>query len=301
VSLWSDEAGLVVGSHSMGDDSLMRYVGLLNRLWDGSQFERRRRTTKSVSIRGRRLTSSLMMQPVVLIKLLSIGGGASRAMGLVARFMIAWPASTIGSRSYCEPTDGMRCVAKLHLRLRELLDMPLPTVGADMTLDPHVLPLSSKAFKMWRGLHDDIEAELHRTGEFGCIPDIGAKIAENAARIAGVFHVIEHGPGGNIDVSTMEGAAAVSVWHLNEARRVIAANERPQAAADAELLFDWLLREATGLIEPRDILNRGPSALRNRDRRDNAVKELIEKYWVFEVKDGRATRFALNPKLRANR
>jgi hypothetical protein len=29
-SLWSDEAGLVVGSHGMADESLMRFIGLLN-------------------------------------------------------------------------------------------------------------------------------------------------------------------------------------------------------------------------------------------------------------------------------
>jgi hypothetical protein len=66
-------------------------------------------------------------------------------------------------------------------------------------------------------LHDEVEAELSRTGEFSAIPDIGAKIAENAARVAAQFHAITHGPGGSIDAATMEGAAAVAIWHLNEA------------------------------------------------------------------------------------
>ena len=57
-SIWSDEAGLVIGSHGMNDDNLMGFIALLNRLWDGNEFERSRLTTKSAFIRGRRLTVS---------------------------------------------------------------------------------------------------------------------------------------------------------------------------------------------------------------------------------------------------
>jgi hypothetical protein len=55
-ALWSDEAALVIGSHGMGKDSALRYLGLLNRFWDGNSFERFRTTTKSFSVTGRRLT-----------------------------------------------------------------------------------------------------------------------------------------------------------------------------------------------------------------------------------------------------
>ena len=34
-SFWSDEGGLVVGSHGMSDENLMRFIGLINRLWTG--------------------------------------------------------------------------------------------------------------------------------------------------------------------------------------------------------------------------------------------------------------------------
>ena len=61
-SLWSDEAGLVVGGHGMGRDSIMRYLALINRFWDGQIFSRKRSTTKSFTVKGRRLTTCLMMQ-----------------------------------------------------------------------------------------------------------------------------------------------------------------------------------------------------------------------------------------------
>ena len=101
-SIWSDEAGLVIGSNGMKDDNLMGFIGLLNRLWDGQDFNRNRLTVKSAQIRGRRLTVSLMMQPVVLTRLLGAGDGVSRGMGWIARNLLAWPGSIIGSRPTLE-------------------------------------------------------------------------------------------------------------------------------------------------------------------------------------------------------
>lgn len=193
-SLWSDEGGLVVGSHGMSDENLMRFIGLINRLWDGLTFERRRLTMPSVLIKGRRLTVSKMMQPVVFTRLISAGDCASRGMGWIARILVSWPTSTIGARPYRTAPDDMPALDGLRQRLRELLDLELPVEGPEMTLVPPVLGLASPAFTVWRTLHDEIE--LSRTGEFGAIPDIGAKIAENAARLAAIFHVVGYGPAG---------------------------------------------------------------------------------------------------------
>jgi len=186
-------------------------------------------------------------------------------------------------------------------RISDLLEVALPVEGAGMVLRPPVLGLARPAFTVWRRLHDEVEAELSRAGEFSAIPDIGAKIAENAARVAAIFHVVERRSGGAIDAATMEGAAAVALWHLNQARRVIGANDKPQDAADAELLLIWLLRQPGEAIEPREILNRGPNPLRNSERRDNALKVLIEKHCVAEIKTDGATRLTVNPKARGAR
>jgi hypothetical protein len=79
---------------------------------------------------------------------------------------------------------------------------------------------------------------------------------------------------------------------------VIGSNDKPQDAADAELLVAWLVQQASEPIDPRDILNRGPNPLRKKERRDGALKMLMEKNWVREVKAGGATRLAVSPKAR---
>jgi hypothetical protein len=61
----------------------------------------------------------------------------------------------------------------------------------------------------------------------------------------------------------------------------------------------WLLRrQSESRFDPRDILNRGPNPLRHKARRDAALKVLIEKHWVCEVRVDKATRIVLNPKAR---
>jgi hypothetical protein len=293
-SLWSDEGGLVIGANGMSDENLMKFVALLNRLWDGNSFDRLRLTTKSANIRGRRFTVSLMMQPIVMTRLLGACGGATRSMGFIARNLVQWPASTIGQRSYKEPPAAMPKTERLNSQLTALLAEELPMQGPKGALEPSVLTLSGAAKTTWASFFDSVEAELSRMGEFADIPDIGSKIAENAARLAGVFHVIEQGPAGDIEKKLMDGAIAVAIWHLNEARRVIDANQKPEDVADAELLLEWLIAQEGKLIDPRAILQYGPVRLRDRRRRDAAIKVLADKKLIFESSN--PARLILNPR-----
>jgi hypothetical protein len=235
-ALWSDESALVVGSHGMSDDSALRYFGLLNRFWDGNSFERFRATAKSFTVAGRRLTCSLMMQHVVLCQLIGAAGGVARGVGFLARFLVAWPHSTMGTRLYREADLNAPALANWDAKIKKLLSLPLPADDKNMALDPPTIFLSSEARARWVEFHDDIENELDRAGEFGEVPDFAAKAAENAARMAAIFWVVENGPSGDVDAETMDAAAALASWHLHEAKRIFYALKVPQAVADAVLL-----------------------------------------------------------------
>ena len=173
-----------------------------------------------------------MAQPVVMERLLNLAGGASRGMGFIARFLIAWPTSKIGMRPYQVSTGDMPAIRTLRQRLHELLDMPLPLdpeATSIMALKPPALPLTPRAQRLWKKFHDDIEAELGKGGEYADVADIGAKVAENAARLACDFHTLEYGPIGEIDSKTLYRACRVVSWHLNEARRVFAGFDKSQS------------------------------------------------------------------------
>ena len=85
-----------------------------------------------------------MAQPEALRGFLERAGTLPRGSGFIARFLIAWPASTQGTRSYRVAAAFMSAVERFGLRIRELLDAPL-TTHADGGLQPIELALSPPA------------------------------------------------------------------------------------------------------------------------------------------------------------
>ncbi len=66
-SLWSDEGALVLNSHGM-QNHVAKFVALLNRVWDGKPFISHRKTSKSFTVKDRRLTMRISLQPLVCSK-----------------------------------------------------------------------------------------------------------------------------------------------------------------------------------------------------------------------------------------
>ena len=301
-SLWSDEAGLIVGSHAMSEEVALRFLALLNRLWDGNEFDRERETTTSAHIRGRRFTVSLMLQPHILGNLIAIGAadagsdGVARGGGALGRFLLAWPRTTIGGRFYKAGDLDSPELKAFDQRLEQLLGVELP-VDDDGALQPRQLPLSSEAFEVWRQFHDDVERELGRQGEFAALPDFGSKCAEQAARLACVFQLFVNEHSKEIGARMMRAGAEVALWHLHEARRTLDRIGTSGEVTDAQALLGWLHRRED---EPTlmQTLQFGPSRLRDKKRRDRAIQKLVEHGIArLQKRDGK-TYLALNPKVR---
>ncbi len=51
------------------------------------------------------------------------------------------------------------------------------------------------------------------------VRDVASKSADNAARLAALFHVFTHSADGSIDADSFESASSIVAWHLNESRR----------------------------------------------------------------------------------
>ena len=301
-SLWSDEAGLIVGSHAMSEEVALRFLALLNRLWDGNEFDRERETTTSAHIRGRRFTVSLMLQPHILGNLIAIGAadagseGVARGGGALGRFLIAWPKTTIGERSYKAGDLDSPELKAFDQRLEQLLGVELP-VDDDGALQPRQLPLSPKAFEVWRQFHDDVERELGRHGDFAALPDFGSKCAEQAARLACVFQMFANEHSKEVGARMMRAGTEVALWHLHEARRTLERIGTSGEVIDAQALLEWLHKRED---EPTlmQTLQFGPWRLRDKKRRDRAIQKLVEHGIArLRKRDGK-TYLALNPKVR---
>jgi putative DNA primase/helicase len=300
-SLWSNEGGIVAGGHAMRDETAMATIAMLNVLWEGQTYRRRRARAESAELRGVRLTCALMVQPLVFRHLTRLAGGAVRGMGLFARFLLAWPTSTMGTRLYKTPTPGMPAGKAFQERLIELASIE-PEFQQDergrrvYQLRPEVLSLSPAAFEIWREFHDDVERELGAEGALAEVPDVASKTADNAARLACLSHLFERGPGGAIGERAMKSGAAIALWHLLEAKRVFGLAKRDAAAEAAIALLKWMLGQKSDTFGLREIQRGAPRAL----RRDGALRAaaidlLGAKFWLARTTVNGADAFKLHP------
>jgi putative DNA primase/helicase len=296
----SAEAGAVFGAHGMGYDTILRNLALLNVLWDGGAIAIDRRSKPSFQLRDRRLTFGLMAQPEALRGFLERAGTLPRGTGFIARFLIAWPASTQGTRAYRPAPAAMPAVERFGRRITALLDAPLAT-DARGGLTPTVLDLSPAAHTAWVRLHDLVERGLGTGGDYQAVRDVAAKAAENVARLAALFHVLEHGPAGTIGADHLLGAEAIVRWHLHEARRLLAELDTPPALAVAIRLDTWLLNEARATGSPRipttRIYQYGPGCVRDSRDLKAALATLSERGRARLEEEGRRRFVAVNPAL----
>ncbi len=123
----SAEAGTVLGGHGMGQETILRYLGLLNVMWEAGDFLVDRRSKPSFYLRHRRLTFGLMVQPDAMRGFMDRAGSLPRGTGFIARFLIAWPATTQGTRRFRAAPAAMPAVEDYRRRTTVLLDTPLPT------------------------------------------------------------------------------------------------------------------------------------------------------------------------------
>jgi putative DNA primase/helicase len=297
-AVMSAEAGAVFGAHGMGYETIMRNLALLNVLWDGGEIAIDRRSKPSFRLRDRRLTFGLMVQPEALRGFLDRAGTLPRGSGFIARFLIAWPATTQGTRGYRPAPATMLAVERFAARIRELLDVPLST-HADGGLQPAELALSPPAHAAWVQAHDRIERALASGGELSDIRDVAAKAAENIARLAALFHMLAHGPVGVIDADEVSHAEAVISWHLHEARRLLSDLDTPTELAAAIRLDNWLIAEARRTGSHRIATNRvyryGPSPVRDAKDMKTALATLAERRRARLVEDGRRRFVEVNP------
>lgn len=298
--MMSAEAGAVFGSHAMNAETILRNLALLNVLWDGGEIAIDRRTKPSLQLRARRLSVGLMVQPETLSAFLTRAGNLPRGSGFLARFLFACPTSTQGKRAYRSPPAAMTHVERFEARIGELLDAPLST-DAQGGLTPRALDLSSEARREWIAFHDTVETQLAPEGRLHDIRDVASKAAENVARLAALFHVVENGIDGEICAQHVQSALSLVDWHLTESARLFTSFDVSGQMVAAIRLDDWLRAEAlarqSDRVSTRRILQSGPRCIRLDDDFLNALAVLAARGRARLEQVGQRRYVAINPML----
>jgi putative DNA primase/helicase len=295
------EGGLILGAHGMNKEVIMRNLGLLNILWDGGALPIGRRSQPLFTVRDARFTVGLQVQESVLSFFFEQSKGLARGIGFFARFLLSWPESTQGTRFYKEATTGWSALAKYNHRMKEILSMPV-SLTDEGGLSPTVLQLSPEAKALWVKFHDEVEVELRKEGKLSDVRDVASKIADNAVRIAALFHMFEQGNVGSISADLFNGASQIASWHLNEALRFFGEIALPEELADAVRLNDWLVdyckRHRTRRIARRETQRKvTPIRLRKKARLNAALEELGDAGCTQQIKEGKKNLILVNPVL----
>lgn len=295
----SNEAGIIFGAHGMNPESVMRNMAGLNVCWDGGHLKRDRTSTQSINVEGMRLTMGLMVQPDTLQSFLSKQGALARGIGFFARFLVAHPESTQGTRYYREQTPGEPALTAFNARVTQLLNIPA-RVDAEGRLETTYFALSPKAKEIWVSFHDEVEDELGRGRDYYDVQDVASKAADNAARLAACLHAFcDHTHSiSSISAESMEAGAELMRWYLHESLRFMRQQAIPEGLRKAEMLEMWLIEklyDGMPLVPTRFVSQGGPNSLRKIADRDDAINilEAHNRIKVFEY--GKKKDICLNP------
>lgn len=272
LGLFSAEGGQFIGGHAMNADNRLKTSAGMSSLWDGAPVDRVRAGDGASKLYGRRVSCHLMLQPRVAADLL--GSELINEQGLIARFLIAQPESTAGSREYVErnPEDSPEIRAYTG-RLLTLLEAPPPIrEGARNELAPRALPLSHSARRLWIDFHNAVEREI--VGEFASIKAFASKAAEHVLRLAGVLRLVEDLDAAEIDEATLRRAIGLGEFYLSEALRLAGSAQADPELTAAQRLYDWLIDDGKRSITLVEIYRNGPAHVRSASRARELLRVL---------------------------
>jgi putative DNA primase/helicase len=289
----TSEAGVFFGSHAMSKDVVMRTLSLLNLLWDGGSISAERKVAEGYNIRSARLTMGLAIQEGTLREAFIRTGPLLRDTGFLARNLLCWPASNMGNRPFKEAPKKWPHLEAFNARIRAILNSPLPMKNG--VLETVEIGLSDAAKQDWVEYHDAVELQLKATGDYFEIKDVAAKSADNVARLAGLFEKFNPNGGTSISQDSLQRAAQICAWHLEEARRFFSELVLPQYLSDAARLEKWLVLYSMGkeTVSQRDAQNVGP--VREKKRLDVALAELESLNRIKLFQEGRRKLIKINP------
>jgi hypothetical protein len=286
IGLFHDDAGEFLGGHAMSKDNRTKSAAGLSRFWDTGDFDRIRSGDGAEKFYGRRLAMHLMMQPVIAKSILD--DEVLTHQGFLARALMAWPISTIGTRLYNETDPYSHPDLKPYFaRARELLTTP-PQLksGTRNVLAPRTLALTSEAKRLWIEAHDQIESNMKNGADFSGVRAWASKAPAQILRIAGVLTLIEDSKATRIEKIAITQATQIVHFHLSEAARIIGANVVPVSIRHAEALLEWCHKTGRSQLSSADALQLGPGCTRDRAALDAAMKELERTRWAIPIEGG---------------
>jgi GNAT superfamily N-acetyltransferase len=273
--IFTDEGGQFVGGHGMADDARLRTIANLSAFWDGKDISRVRASGDAYPVRDKRLTMHLMLQPIVAQQVLS--HPLLRGQGFLARCLIAAPPSMAGKR-YFKEVEGNHQNAMQNYTQHVLGLLQIPQTvreGTQNELKPRLLRLTPSQRKTWIAFQHEIEDNRGGDKLWEAIPELSAKLAEHALRLAGMLTLFYTPHAVAINDDALQAGIALARFYAAEALRLEGIGLTNPDIALAEKLLKWLHDNRMESVSIRDICRLGPNRLRDKSKADKATTILV--------------------------
>jgi len=293
LTLINSDAAAWLGGYSMRDGRDSATAATLSNLWSGASDHSVKASQDTPQyLTNRRLSLSLMLQPIVATTLLA--NKNLLGQGFLSRCLVAFPSSTIGTRRYRRRTTDPAW-EQFNATLRTLLDRPPPIDLVTGELSPTALPLDDLALEAWIEVHDRLELAL--IGDYQDIKEVANKGADQVLRLAGIQAALEGCQHVNRD--HVERADRLLSWYLDQ---WLTLTGRLRAldpdVAEPRRLLEWLQSRASPTkgsrtFTLREITSSGPRLVRGKS--EYARELLAELLRRGYVRTAAAGRFELRP------
>jgi hypothetical protein len=209
--------------------------------------------------------------------------------GLLSRLLVTAPDSVAGTRLWREP-DPASTIAlnRYNARLLEILRARLPLKpGSTNELESRRLPLSSNARQLWIEFADHVERAMGPEGELEPIRGLANKLAEHAARLAGVLTLVRDLYASDVSVEELRAGIALAEHYAAEALRLFGTARISAELRLAKRLLDWLLNVwPEKNISLPDIYQRSLNAIGDKASAEKLVTILEDHGWLVRIPQG---------------
>lgn len=224
-----------------------------------------------VHVRRPALTLGLAVQPDVLETLAR--KKALRDRGLLARFLVAVPASNVGFRQIAAPAVPREVIETYAAKLTALVE-----ANADREREPQALSFTTEAHAAFVAFETKIERMLRPSGELAGLASWGSKLPGAVARLAGLLACAREpmATPRAIDGETVVVAIQIGEYLIPHALRAFGAVGGSSAVADAKAILAWLAEEKLMTTTRREVHQSLRSRFGEVARVDAPLKLLVE-------------------------
>lgn len=250
---------------------------------DGSPL-RIKRQSREVNLDRGFVTFAMCIQPDVIASLASGDKKRFKSNGTLARFLWCIPENTVSTRDVRKQEKIPDHIKQAYRDgIRRLLAISRTDTPRELTIDP-------EAKESWFSFAQAVVDRLGEHGELASIQEWAAKLPGQAARIAGLFHLVQHFDGKReIDNPTMEAALEISEALIDHAKTAFGLMGDDAATADAKAVLKWILSNVLPGENPHFKQSVCHTSMQGRfrtlDRLKAAMKVLIDRHILKEPHD----------------